>query len=45
MLGDEKLLDKVLVYLPFEYNLIHSSLNKKIKKFIFIYIIKKDVLI
>ena len=30
ILEDEKLLDKILVYLPFEYNLILSSLNKKI---------------
>ena len=30
ILDDEKLLDKILVYLPFEYNLILSSLNKKI---------------
>ena len=27
---DEKLLDKILTYLPFEYHLILSSLNKKI---------------
>ena len=30
VLDDEKLLDKILVYLPFEYHLILSSLNKKI---------------